>query len=167
MAVEPKDLRLRLSGGVSNFDPNASLGGVMSNDEIQDSLLHNLFDLVTSTELSAGDTEYRCYYLINTHADDSIVGARVFVETVTPSADTIINIGLDPAGLSATATTIVNESTTPSGVSFSHPTTYATGLNIGVMGPGDYHAIWLQRIVSAAGTQAPWDQVVIQHGESP
>lgn len=52
-------LVFRLTGGASNSDPDASLGGVMSNTEISGTALNNLFDDVSPDEATSGSTEYR------------------------------------------------------------------------------------------------------------
>jgi hypothetical protein len=168
MAVTEEYIQCRLSGGDLNTQPPSALGGVMSESDITDAALDNLFDLVDSSEASAGDTEYRCYYIYNTHPTDSILTLKVFIEEETPSSDTVIDIGLDPAGVgdgktTGVATTIANEGTAPSAVSFSHPTTYAGGLNIGTLAAGEAQAIWVRRTVSSSATAAPIDQAMIRH----
>jgi len=52
-------LEFRLTGGSSNSDPDQSLGGVTSSNEISSTAMNNLFDNVTPTEASSGDVEYR------------------------------------------------------------------------------------------------------------
>lgn len=167
--VEAREVEFRFSGGAGNFVGDSALGGVMSNDDVPTALLQALFDNVTDSEATAGDTEYRCYYLFNTNTGAGLVTARVYIQEETPSADTVIDIGLDPAGVgdgvaTGVATTIANEGTAPAGVTFSHPTTFAGGLDVGAIGPGEGQAIWVRRTVSAAASSAPRDDVVIAHG---
>jgi hypothetical protein len=167
MVVEAIDIEFRLSGGQSNFVPDDSLGGQISNDQISYSIIENLFDNVSSGEASSGDTEYRCYYIINTSDTDSADFA-VYIGVETPSADTQIDIGLDPAGVgdgisTGVATTIANESTAPAGVTFSHPTDVGSALSIGTLGPGDAQAIWVKRVVSSSAASSPRDDVSIRH----
>lgn len=169
MAVVLKDIEYRYSGGAGNFTPDDSLGGVMSNDQVPTAILQKLFDDVSSSEASSGDTEYRCYYIYNDNDTDSCNTVRVYILEETPSADTVIDIGLDPAGVgngvtTGVATTIANESTAPSGVTFSHPTDFAGGLDVGTLGPGQAQAIWVRRTVSASASSSPRDDVVIAHG---
>ena len=68
MAVLAGDIDFHLSGGAANADPNASLGGAISNNQIVGGSLHNLFDQVAGAESSAGDSEYRCFYVRNNSA---------------------------------------------------------------------------------------------------
>ena len=60
MPIVSADIKYRLSGGASNSDQNASLGGVKSSNEASASL----FDNVSSAEAVSGDTEYRCFYVL-------------------------------------------------------------------------------------------------------
>ena len=159
MVVIAADLKYYLSGGADNRDSDAALGGVMSTyDLIPDGVLANLFDDVANSELSS-DTEYRCYYIVNEHATDTLFSAEVFIGTV--AAGTTIAIGLDPAGINGTATTIANESTAPAAVSFTSPTS-SPGLAIGNLTAGDFQAIWVRRVTSSA-SQAPDDRVTLTH----
>ena len=54
MAVfDPTGVKFQLSGGISNEDPNFSLGGQISvadDRNITTNVLHNFFDEVTNTE---------------------------------------------------------------------------------------------------------------------
>lgn len=64
------NLRLSLSGGVANVDPDLSIGGDMSTAEggrITTSSvgLNNLFDNISKAENAAGTTDYRAVYLHN------------------------------------------------------------------------------------------------------
>ncbi len=168
MAPKLFDIEARLSVGAANFDPDSALGGVMSTLVIPTALLLNLFDHVTSGELSAGDTEYRCYYIFNNHATDAWDTAKLYIQTDSPSSDSVLDIGLDAAGLgdgisTGVATTIVDESTAPGSVTFSHPTTFAGGLVLGDVAAGEGHAIWVRRIISSSGSSAPRDNVIIAH----
>ena len=68
MPIVASDIKVRLIGGSSNSDPNASLGGVKSSTEVTDNTLNNLYDQVSGSESASGDTEYRCVYIHNSHA---------------------------------------------------------------------------------------------------
>lgn len=162
MAIVAGDIDFRLSGGAANSDPNASLGGAKSSVEITDASLHNLFDIVSSTEANDGDIEYRCFYVHNSHATLTLQGARVWIQTNTPSTDTVVAIALAGEGVNGTAETVANESTAPVGETFSSPTDYAGGLVIGDIPPGQHMAIWVRRTVSAAASAYTSDSVVIR-----
>ena len=144
MAIVSTDIQYRLSGGSSNSDPAASLGGVKSSTAAS-----NYFDDVSSAEASAGDTEYRCVYVHNNHGTLTLIGAKVFIQTNTPSSDTDVAIGLGSSAINGTEQTVANESTAPTGVSFSAPTTFAGGLAIGDLAAGAHKAVWVRRTVNA------------------
>ena len=144
MAIISTDIQYRLSGGASNSDPAASLGGVKSSTAAS-----NYFDDVSSAEASAGDTEYRCVYVHNAHATLTLIGAKVFIQTNTPSSDTDVAIGLGSSAINGTEQTVADESTAPTGVSFSAPTTFAGGLAIGDLVAGAHKAVWVRRTVNA------------------
>jgi hypothetical protein len=58
-----------LSGGVTNQDPNLSLGGPPSPTPVDD-VINNLFADVTGKQVEDGYTDYRCFYIFNDSTDD-------------------------------------------------------------------------------------------------
>lgn len=149
MAIISTDIIYRLSGGAANSDPNASLGGAKSSTAVGTGL-HNLFDIVSSAEASAGDTEYRCIYVHNAHATLTMQSSKVWISSNTPSADTTVEIALGSSAINGTEQTVANENTAPTGVTFSAPSTEGASLSIGDILPGQHKAIWIKRIVSAS-----------------
>lgn len=147
MPIINTDIKFYLSGGAANADPNAALGGAISANEIEAGL-HNLFDQVGSAESSAGDTEYRCIYVKNTHGSITLQNAAVFVHTESPSSDTDEEIATGTAAIGGTEQTVANESTAPSGVSWSQANGAGAALAIGDLAPGEWKAIWIKRVVS-------------------
>lgn len=155
MPIVSGDIKQFLSGGNSNTDPNASLGGIVSTTEVVDNTDNNLFDDVSGTEAQAGDTEYRGVYYKNNHGTLELQNARVFIATQTTSADDSVEIGKDPAGAgdgssTGVMTTIATESNAPAGVTFSAPATYAAGIALAGMTATKVHGVWHKRIVNAA-----------------
>lgn len=55
-----------------------------------------IFDDVSKAESQAGDTEYRCLFVKNTHASDTLVDVRLWRHTDTPGQD-VMTLELDPA----------------------------------------------------------------------
>lgn len=151
MPIASSDIKYYLSGGGANSDPAASLGGAQSAVQVTP---NDLFDDVSSAEASAGDTEYRCIYVENTHATLTLIGAKVFIQSQTSSSDTDIAIALGGEGVNGTAETVANEGTAPSGETFSQPASYAAGLALGDLAPGDSFPIWIRRTVNAAAAPA-------------
>jgi hypothetical protein len=162
MPIVAADIDFRLSGGASNSDVNASLGGAKSSTEITDATLHNLFDQVASAESAAGDTEYRCFYVHNSHGSLELQAAKVWIQTQTPSADTSVEIALGTSAINGTEQTVGDESTAPTGVSWSTAANEGAALSIGNIPAGQHKAIWVKRIVGAAAAAHNSDSVVIR-----
>lgn len=148
MAITAADIVFRLSGGAGNSSGDASLGGAISSNVVSASL-HQFFDRVSGADAAAGDIEYRCLYIRNSHATLTLYAATVWISSNTPSTDTAMAIGLGTASIAAEEQTIANENTAPSGVSFSAPASFAAGLLIGDLAPSEYKAVWLRRTVTA------------------
>lgn len=170
--MEASDIAKRLSGGASNNDPNLSLGGKMSSTSIVNNALQNLFDNVSSTERVSGSIEFRCFYFVNTHSTESLEDAVVYIASQTPSEDTDIEIGLDPAGVgdgdsTGVATDIPDETYPPDGVSFSAPANAGTGLVVGTLAPGDAIAVWVKRTVQPGAAAASNDPFTIRLTGTP
>ena len=161
MPIVAGDLKLYLSGGGANSDPNAALGGAISATEVTDNTLHNLFDKVLGAEALAGDTEYRCVYIKNTHATLGLELAKVWIDTNTPSGDSAFAIALGGEGAGGTAETIADESTAPVGESFSAPASYAAGLSLGTLAAGSYYPLWVRRVISASAAAYSNDSAVL------
>lgn len=150
MPIISSDIVYRLSGGAANSDPLASIGGTKSSVAAG----ATLFDDVSSVEAGAGDTEYRCVYVHNAHATLTLIGAKVWIQTNTPSANTDVAIALGAAGLNATETAVANENTAPSGPSFTQPSSFAGGLTIGDLVAGQHYPLWIRRTVTAGAEVA-------------
>ena len=148
MPIISTDIQYRLSGGSSNTDQNASLGGVKSSTSVGAGL-HNLFDIVSSAEASTGDTEYRCVYIHNNHGTLTMQTSKIWIATNTPSTDTSIEIGLGSSAVNGTEQTVANENTAPTGVTFSAPASSGAALSIGDIPAGQHKAVWIKRIVNA------------------
>lgn len=148
MPIISTDIQYRLSGGSGNTDVNASLGGAKSSTSIGAGL-HNLFDIVSSAESSAGDTEYRCFYIHNNHGSLTMQSSKIWIATNTPSTDTTVEIGLGSSAVNGTEQTVANENTTPTGVTFSAPASEGAALSIGDIPAGQHKAVWIKRIVNA------------------
>lgn len=162
MPITSSDIKYYLSGGASNSDPNAALGGAISSTQITDATVANLFDNVSSAETTAGDTEYRCLYVKNTHATLTLQSAKVYINTNTPSGDTSAEIGLGTSAVNGTEQTVANESTAPSSVTFSTAAGVGNALSIGNIPAGQHKAIWVKRIVNAGAAAYNADSVIIR-----
>lgn len=137
---------MRLSGGVSNTSGNASLGGVMSTAAggvLTDIL--QLWDHVSQTDSTAGDTEWRQFYITNTHPTQTMQDVTLWVEN-TPGGDEI-RIGVGSAAMDGQEQTIANENTAPSSVTVVLAPSLAQGLHCGNVGPNQKRSVWVRRFV--------------------
>jgi hypothetical protein len=140
-----------------------SLGGAITATEVTDNTTHNIWDVVSSAESSAGDTEYRCIYVKNTHASLTLQSAKVWIQTQTPSSDTSIEIGLGSSAVNGTEQTVANENTAPTSVTFSTAANEGAALSIGNIPNGQHKAIWIKRIVGSSATAANDDSYVLSY----
>lgn len=142
--------------------PALSIGGAISATEVTDATLHNMFDIVSSTESTDGHTDYRCEYVKNSHGTLTLQSAVVWIQTITPSTDTVCAIGLGSSGVNGIEQTIADELTPPVGVTFTSPTTEGAGLSIGDIPAGQHMAIWIRRIISSNAGAYNADGVVLR-----
>ena len=152
MAILASEIHLRLSGGTANTDPNASLGGIISNTQITSDTAQNLFDNVTGAESQAGDVEYRCFFVKNTHATLTLQNAGIWFATLTTSGDDEIAMALGDVatGTAAEETIAAGGKTAPVlNTEFTSPTSSGTRLVIGDIPAGSHKGIWLRRTVNA------------------
>lgn len=156
MAIASTDIKYRLSGGATNTDPSASLGGVISSTDAA-----NYFDAVSSAEASGGSVEYRCIYVHNAHGTLTLLGAKLWIQANTPSASTDVAVGLGSSGLNGTETAVASETTAPTGVTFSTPSAFASGLSLGDLPAGQHFAVWVRRTVTA-GAAATSDSFTLR-----
>lgn len=169
MPIVASDILWRYSGGAGNTNPNAALGGAMSTaggGTVDDGVLHDLFDAVASAESLAGDTEYRGIYILNNHATLTLLDARIYFSTAANDLD----IALADEAINSTIETIANEGTAPVGPVFSHPTTYAGGLQLNSatgLAPADDKGIWVRRVIpAAAGAESAHSESLVVEGDT-
>lgn len=156
MSIVASDILFLYSGGASNTDPNACLGGAISTaggGVIDNAVKNDLFDDVSSAEEAAGDVEYRGFYVKNNHGTITLTDARIYHSADDANAGDVIDMGIAVEAVSTTMATIANESTAPTSVTFTHPTTYAGGLALNSttgLAPAGYRGVWLRRTITAA-----------------
>lgn len=144
MPITSTDIQYFLSGGATNANPNASLGGVKSSTVVP----LGLFDDVTSSESEAGDVEYRCIYVHNSHGSLTMQNSVVYIEQNTLLDRIAIAAGSSAIG--AIEQTIVDEGAAPTGVTFSQPSAREDAIELGNIPPGQYKAVWIRRSVAAS-----------------
>lgn len=156
MTVTATDIKIRystVSGSAGNSTAGTaagSLGKYMSTTDVA-APPNAYFDDVASSEASAGDTEYRCVFVYNSHATESAlnVGVQVVSEVAGGGVTTaaLDNIAASAAGsASAQAAQVADENTAPTGVG-----AFGTSLlSIGTLAAGQCKAVWLKRTVAAS-----------------
>ena len=151
MPITAADLKLYESS-------NGNLGGAKGVSEVT---LATAWDDVLAAESLSGDVEYRCFYVQNDHGTLALQDPEVYLAGQSPSPDTVFALAIEPGGMSQTAQSIANESTAPSGVVWQSAQGIENGIELPEdMDPGDYHAIWLRRTVSANAGEFVNDQCV-------
>jgi hypothetical protein len=140
MAIASTDIIQRLSGGASNATAITSLGGAKSSNAAP----AGLFDTVTAAQATAGLVEYRCVYIHNNHGTLTLIGATANIQSDTPDATSIIDIGLGTSAVNGTEQTVGSETTAPTSVTFG-----AGPITLGDIPAGQHQAIWLRRTISA------------------
>ena len=162
-------LELRLTGGSTNTDPNASLGGVMSSTQVDSANpMNNLFDNVSPDEASSGDTEYRAIDVYNS-GDATATNVAIYMDPETSSPDTQLDLGYDSANSPHTADanlpSIASEDEEPTDgtnpISFGHYTS-SSKLSLPDIPAGQAVRVWLKRIVSAGAGNTSNDQGTIK-----
>lgn len=171
MAILESDIEYRLSGGASNTDPDAALGGAMSTvggGVITTATDNNLFDDVDGTESNDGDTEYRAFFVKNNHGSLTWSNVVVWISADATGANDDPAIALAGEGINTTIEVIADESTAPVGESFTAPTTKATGLSLPNLTAGDAHGIWVRRTITASAPAAAGSNFTIRvEGDTP
>lgn len=141
-------LKLELSGGSGNINPDASIGGVRSGTDIVDATNENLYDDISRKEVLLGKTEFRCYYIKN-DGTDPVHGATLFIDQDVAISN--VTMGLDPIGAgdgstTGVAQTISLEDTSPTGITFEDALEFKVKLALPTILPQESQAIWLKRI---------------------
>lgn len=144
MAIESADIVTYLSGGASNSDPNASIGGAKSSTAWTGGTLHDLFGKISGDDNAAETVDYRGIYLQNNHGSLTWESVVAWIsEQTAGGAD--LAIGLADEGVDGTMEALADENTAPAGVSFSAAASKGAGLVIGDLEAGEYIGIWLRR----------------------
>jgi len=149
MPIVAGDLKMYLTGGAANADPNASLGGATSSVQFTDNTIRNLFADISPGEAAAGSVKYRALAFKNSSAFIAYAAA-LFISLETVSAQTTMAVAYDATGTQSVA----NEDTAPSGLSFSTPLSLAAAIALGDVAAGAERRVWFRRTVNAGAAQA-------------
>jgi hypothetical protein len=167
MSIVAADIKTRISttaGAAGNSTaPGAagtSLGKYITNADLIDNVLNNLFPDVTGAENAASNVDYQCQFIYNSHGTLTWQSVVVWISAETAGGSSWA-IGVDTTaasavgGAGAQALTIANKNTAPAGVTFSAPTTQATGIAVGDIPAGQVKAIWIRRTSANTSALAP------------
>lgn len=161
MPISANDIRFYLSGGSSNQNPLNSLGGAISNTEIFNDVLENIFDNVTKVEADNGLTDYRCIYVKNI-GNEIWKNATVFLQQQSLSEDDTVQFGVGTSAINGVEQTIPNDTTAPTGVNGSNSNTLNNGFLLGDLAPGSHKAIWLARGVDVGASTYKRNKFVLR-----
>jgi len=132
------------------FHSTNKLGGAMTATPWQNGVKHDLFDKFSPAETTTGGTFYRAVFFQNKHASITMEDIKLYIDTISPSPDTEVSIGLAVEAKNLAIEAIANETTAPAGVTFSAPITQGAGLSPVNLLKDDYVGIWLKFVVNAA-----------------
>jgi hypothetical protein len=155
-AITPAEILFKYSvsaaaGNTTASTASTSLGDQISTTQWTGGSANDLFDNISGAENAANTVDYRCIFVHNSNAANTLENAVVYLSAETAGGANIAiatdNIAASAIGsASAQAAAIGSETTAPSGVSaFSSPTTAGTGLSLGNIPAGSCKAIWIRR----------------------
>ena len=166
MPILPSNTLLNYStsvGSIGNSNAGTSVGSLgkfISNTTITPNTFLNLFPSLTGDQNIAGNVDYLCVFILNTHPTLTWIAPKLWLSNKTAAA-TNIAVGLDPTGVSSAgsssvqAVSVANTALAPAGVVFSNPTSKASGLTIGDLAPNKCAAMWFRRTANNTGPINP------------
>lgn len=145
-------IEYKYTGGASNSDPDASLGGTGSSESLAAAAENNLFDNITPPEIESGDrVEYRAIDLYN--SGDALASNFTFYFTDTPNSESRLDVWYE----SSPGQSIANETTEPVGATWTQPLV-GSQLSLPNLAAGSRHRLWIRRTVSQGATNITGDQ---------
>jgi hypothetical protein len=145
-----------IGSSLSVTDPSISIGYQASATVWDGGVTHDLFDVITYSEMLAGQADYRCVFVRNQDSVNTIYDIAIWIASETPGGASVA-LGIDTTGPSIfnsslqQALSIASETTAPAGVSFSSPTSKATGIALGHLAPLQVRAFWIRRTALGTG----------------
>jgi hypothetical protein len=153
MAIEEQDMTFLMSA------QSPSIGGAITLNPVPQGV-NSFFGDVDFAEATTGSTHYRCFYVKNNSTEDILFSAGIYISVRTPNPSTLCELGLGAAGMNVTEPAIADQTVPPDGVEF-FATRIDQQLLLGNMDAGDYHAVWIKRVVSPEAAGAAADRVVL------
>jgi len=168
-----KDVRLEVTqteiiNPVTNSDIMLSLGGYSSTTLLVNAAIHNLFDVVSTSERVSGDIEYRCFVMKNTNWTYTFKNIKIWILADTRYDKDDVSFAIEiPTGdpILGICQSVATEGTSPivnsGNVSdWSDAVTEQDGLTLNInshgydLGPNEIIYIWVRRnIILGANTR--------------
>lgn len=129
-------------------DGISSLGGAIDlGSEVVSFTLNNIFDRTDETQANSGITKFRCIYVKNEHATESILNPLLLIPQNTSSPNDEVSVGWAPEALNGTAESIDDQFDPPVNVTF-------------VFGQDRTNSAVLGQSIPAGATKAFWLRLV-------
>jgi len=93
MALTDNNVRIFMSGGLSNSNPDLCLGGEMSTTFFS---TPRIFDSILADQTVSGYTDYRCVYINNSSEIDTLYSTDVFIDSEVSGGASVM-MGIEPA----------------------------------------------------------------------
>jgi len=125
----------------------ASLPGADTSDTITINLDPNeTFANIAADDMYYGVDLYHCFYFKNT---DTISHDVTFWIAQQPTGNSVLYVGLDPAGVgdgvsTGVAATVASERIPPTSVTFSQPSDEVSGIELGTLTAGQTYPFWIK-----------------------
>ena len=136
-----------LSGGGSNQNPFASLGGAISSTQMRDDVLDGLFDPISITQKNTGHTDYFCIYIKNANGTSQMTAAKIWFTVI----NVWVSMGVGTSAAGGIEQSIANDTTPPAGINWGQPSTEATAFDLGNIPANSWRAVWFRRVFPAGG----------------
>ena len=162
--IVEQDLKIFLTGGPANQDPNLSFGGIKSSEEYRLFDVSQLFDSIDDTELSSGTKDYRIVAVENTHLTKTFRSVTLYFFFNTTNPNDFLSVALDPNGKNQNAQALGSETEDP--VILDPPgwiegENLSKGIQLGDMQPADFFNIIIRRIVNPGSQKQRGNEAVI------
>lgn len=131
--------------------PASSIGGFASTTPWAGGARGDLYGMASSVDVENARPDYRCVYLYNDSYTDTILDVRAYLDPDTAGALQFV-AGADPRPVTfvdstaAQAVEPLSAYQAPSGVTFSAPSDYATGIQLGDLPPRAGRPLWFKRV---------------------
>ncbi len=145
--ITAQNLVFYFSGGTTiNTTTNyLSRGGARSNNIVPNGVLGGAWDNVAIGEATAGEVEFRCFYLYNNHTSLTAYGLKLYIKRQLQRGQ--IQIALGTSAVNGTETGPLTAEETDPNLSFTTAPDIDSALDLPDLTPSSSIAIWEKRIM--------------------